>query len=133
VIAFADTAFYVAMFSPDDEFHELALNLSGDPSLRLVTTDFVLVEVANFFTSGPRRRRLPRLIGEAHGPGPTTTVRATRRLMLEGLELFSRRTDKEWSLTDCTSFVVMRRRGLRDALTSDSHFRQAGFRVLLTS
>ncbi len=39
--------------------------------------------------------------------------------------------DKEWSLTDCISFVVMEERGLIGALTSDHHFEQAGFSVLL--
>jgi len=45
--------------------------------------------------------------------------------------IFSRRVDKAWSLTDCTSFVVMQEEGLTDALTTDHHFEQAGFAVLL--
>ena len=51
--------------------------------------------------------------------------------MDEGLALFEARPDKSWGLTDCTSFVVMQRDGIRDALTSDHHFAQAGFRALL--
>jgi predicted nucleic acid-binding protein len=45
--------------------------------------------------------------------------------------LYGNRPDKSWSLTDCASFVVMRERGLTEALTTDEHFRQAGFRALL--
>jgi hypothetical protein len=37
------------------------------------------------------------------------------------------RPDKEWSLTDCISFVAMNERNITDALTSDHHFEQAGF------
>jgi predicted nucleic acid-binding protein len=48
-----------------------------------------------------------------------------------GLELYSRRPDKEWSLTDCISFVVMEEHGLTEALTTDHHFEQAGFTALL--
>jgi len=48
-----------------------------------------------------------------------------------GLELYARRPDKSWSLTDCISFVVMTDRGLTEALTGDHHFEQAGFRALL--
>jgi hypothetical protein len=52
-------------------------------------------------------------------------------LFHHGCELHARRSDKEWSLTDCTSFVVMRERGVERALTSDHHFAQAGFQVLM--
>ena len=47
------------------------------------------------------------------------------------LELYERRADKDWSLTDCLSFLVMEDRGIRDALTADHHFEQAGFRALM--
>jgi len=49
------------------------------------------------------------------------------------VRLFASRTDKEWSLTDCLSFGVMERRNIRDALTADAHFEQAGFRAVLSS
>jgi predicted nucleic acid-binding protein len=48
-----------------------------------------------------------------------------------GVSLYASRTDKEWSLTDCISFTVMSQYGIRDALTGDRHFEQAGFRALL--
>jgi predicted nucleic acid-binding protein len=48
-----------------------------------------------------------------------------------GFDLYARRLDKEWSLTDCVSFVVMTERGITEALTGDHHFGQAGFRALL--
>jgi predicted nucleic acid-binding protein len=54
-------------------------------------------------------------------------------LFAAGVELYGTRPDKEWSLTDCISFVVMKREGLTDALTGDRHFEQAGFKVLLSN
>ncbi|MFM6025600.1 MAG: type II toxin-antitoxin system VapC family toxin, partial [Dolichospermum sp.] len=45
--------------------------------------------------------------------------------------LFKQREDKEWGLVDCISFIVMQDRGISDALTTDIHFQQAGFRALL--
>jgi predicted nucleic acid-binding protein len=54
-------------------------------------------------------------------------------LFERGIDLFARRADKAWSLTDCISFVVMTERGLTEALTGDHHFEQAGFLALLRS
>jgi hypothetical protein len=48
-----------------------------------------------------------------------------------GKELYARRSDKEWSLTDCISFLVMQEHALTEALTADHHFEQAGFAILL--
>ena len=56
---------------------------------------------------------------------------ATSELFERGLALYNARPDKEWSLTDCISFVVMADEGLTDALTGDRHFEQAGFTALL--
>ena len=61
----------------------------------------------------------------------TEVVPETTDLFKEGLKLYSSRPDKGWSLTDCLSFVVMKERGILDALTSDHHFNQAGFHALL--
>jgi predicted nucleic acid-binding protein len=55
----------------------------------------------------------------------------SQRLFEDGLRLFAERPDKEWSLTDCVSFLVMKRHGLTDALTADRHFSQAGYNPLL--
>jgi predicted nucleic acid-binding protein len=45
--------------------------------------------------------------------------------------LFLSRPDKEWSLTDCISFVVMEKRDIRQAFTADKHFAKAGFEAML--
>jgi len=50
---------------------------------------------------------------------------------MEGLELFANRPDKDWSLTDCISFVVMQKEGITEALTGDHQFEQAGLVALL--
>jgi hypothetical protein len=48
------------------------------------------------------------------------------------IRLFTARSDKDWSLTDCLSFIVMERRNIRQALTADNHFEQAGFQAVLS-
>jgi len=52
-------------------------------------------------------------------------------LYRSALALFQQRLDQEWGLVDCVSCVVMQKQGIFDALTSDKHFRQMGFRTLL--
>ena len=58
-------------------------------------------------------------------------VPLSSELFAEALELYKKRTDKGWGLTVCTSFIVMHHYAVIDALTTDEHFQQAGFRVLL--
>ena len=49
----------------------------------------------------------------------------------DAVTLYLARQDKQWSLTDCTSFVAMQREKITEALTGDHHFEQAGFVILL--
>jgi len=55
----------------------------------------------------------------------------SRRLFDDAVTLHAAHTDKYWSLTDCAAFTVMQERGIRQALTYDRHFEQAGFEALL--
>ncbi|HET6574633.1 MAG TPA: hypothetical protein VFG68_13580 [Fimbriiglobus sp.] len=61
----------------------------------------------------------------------TQIVPASDDLFTAGLDLYGRRPDKQWSLTDCVSFVVMGREGIAEALTGDHDFEQAGFTARL--
>ena len=51
--------------------------------------------------------------------------------LLEAIGLYELRPDKEWSLVDCASMLICEKRGIRRVLTSDRHFEQAGFEILL--
>ena len=59
-------------------------------------------------------------------------ISLTDDLYFRAMELFRQRPDKEWGITDCISFVLMQDHEITDALTTDDHFKQAGFRILLT-
>ena len=98
-----------------------------------MTTEFVLLEVANFCVSGDQRAVFLRLIANLRRAAAVEIVPASAWDFQRGLDLFAARPDKEWSLTDCISFAVMQERELTEALTADVHFEQAGFRAILRS
>ena len=98
---------------------------------RTVTTEWVLTEVADAFSSPDQRAIFVELLSElTHDPGLTIS-QATHELFERGIKLFSERADKSWSLTDCISFVVMEELGIHEALTADHHFQQAGYMPVL--
>ena len=127
---FADTSFYIASGNPRDAFHEVALSASDACDGQFVTTEYVLVELGNYFSSNNRALFLD-LVNIMENDPHTEIVPASLALRNKGIALYASRPDKDWSLTDCISFVVMKHYRLTDALTSDHHFDQAGFRMLL--
>ncbi|MGI8982447.1 MAG: type II toxin-antitoxin system VapC family toxin [Pirellulaceae bacterium] len=123
---FADTVFFVALLSADDQYHDQAVRLSGTTRHPILTTEFVLLEVANALSSALRRQGFSTLWKQLRSDPFTRIVSATSTLFTRGHELYENRPDKDWSLTDCISFVVMKAEGVTEALTADHHFEQAG-------
>jgi predicted nucleic acid-binding protein len=130
---FADTSFYLALLSTDDEFHDRAVQLSIEMRPPIVVTEFVLLETGNSLSSVNQRRLFVELLPHLQADPTVRIIPASSQLLQSGYELYRRREDKDWSMTDCTSFVVMEELGVREALTTDHHFEQAGFTALLRS
>lgn len=128
---FADTHSYIALLNENDFWHAKANELAGKVR-EIVTTEYVLIEVGNSFTRSKARNSFPQFAIALYKDAQTKVVPGSESLILQSIELFAKYNDKDWSLTDCSSFVVMQELGLSEALTGDRHFAQAGFRVLLT-
>ncbi|HNR33138.1 MAG TPA: PIN domain-containing protein [Candidatus Hydrogenedentes bacterium] len=128
---FADTAFFVALLNPRDTHHQDALEASRTLRRTVTTTDWVIVETGNFVCDSPQRPLFPPFVRRLRANPRFAVRRGTARTLEDALDLYAARPDKSWSLTDCISFVVMREEGLTDALTTDHHFAQAGFKALL--
>ena len=128
---FADTYFYIAFLNPEDEAHQTSVDFMEGFEGEIITTEWVLTELANGFAIPDNRGRFVNFHAMLRNDPSVTINPATSELFDEGLRLYSARLDKEWSLTDCISFVVMKDNGLSQALTADHHFRQAGFKALL--
>lgn len=130
-VAFADTSYYIALLGERDQHHAEAVAVARAFHGRIITTDFVLVEVGNWLSRTADRPLFLKLLEAIDADPETIVLPATRELFDAGGALFAGRMDKDWSLTDCISFAVMHQRGLAEALTADHHFEQAGFTVLL--
>ena len=128
---FADTFFFLALLNEKDAGHGVAQTFAATSNRPIVTTAWVLTEVGDGCATGGKRAAFLQLLSLLRAAPDVSIVPPSEETFEKGLELFARRPDKEWSLTDCISFVVMADFGLADALTGDHHFEQAGFKLLL--
>lgn len=128
---FADAFYFLALVSPTDEAHEPASQFATQSRRFIVTTTWVLTEVADGLANGRNRALFAQLLAQLRHDPRARIVETTDELFEAGVRLYESRPDKQWSLTDCISFVVMQNQGITDALTGDHHFEQAGFVALL--
>ena len=128
---FADTVYYLALTNPRDQYAAAAAQFTARFSGAVVTTAWVLTEVASALARGPDRALFLQLYRDLADDRRVTIVPPAEDWFDRGIELYAQRPDKEWSLIDCISFIVMHEYALTDALTADRHFEQAGFRILL--
>lgn len=127
---FADTFYFLAVLNKNDEAHANAVQYSARIE-RLITTEWVLTELADGLASSRHRGVFLQTRQELLADADVQVIPLDMQLQEEGIRLYADRADKEWSLTDCISFVVMRREAVTEALTGDHHFEQAGFVALL--
>lgn len=128
---FVDSWFYIALLDRFDSHHRRAERLTARlVGSRFVTHDAVFTEVLAYFsaTGALQRDKAVRFVRGVLARG--IVVEADRGLFLQSLDLYSSRPDKEYSLVDCMSMVVMQQRGIRHVLTNDRHFSQEGFTVV---
>jgi uncharacterized protein len=127
---FADTFYFLALLNKHDEAHEKALEYSTLMD-KLITTEWVLTELADGLASSRHRNMFSKTREELLADEDVQVVSLDMELQEKGIRLYADRPDKEWSLTDCISFLVMDREEITEALTGDHHFEQAGFVALL--
>jgi predicted nucleic acid-binding protein len=131
---FADAGYWIALLNPRDQLHERAKQVARSlGAVRTVTSEVVLTECLNDFSRrGTFMRRLAvGLVERLRADENTVIVPQTSVQFREALALYATRADKTWSHTDCASVGIMEHYSLREALTHDRNFEQAGFRPLL--
>jgi predicted nucleic acid-binding protein len=128
---FADTFVFLAMLTPGSFRHAASVRWLASSRHPLVLTEWILTELGDGLCRRDVRDRYVRMEQRLRADHRVTIVPATAALFGRGTHLYQRRPDKDWSLTDCISFVVMQEFAITEALTGDHHFEQAGFVALL--
>ena len=131
---FIDTAAWLALINKDDRFHQKAKDVRDRliaEKREFITTSQVTIEVANSLSKPRFRQAAVKLIESINQSPDIRIIYITRRPYDKAWDVYKSRSDKEWSLTDCLSFIVMGEEGVKEAFTTDQHFEQAGFVKLL--
>ncbi|WP_448570701.1 type II toxin-antitoxin system VapC family toxin [Trichothermofontia sp.] len=131
---FVDTVAWIALLNQDDALHQQASTILEQLYVEnkgLITSEFILLEVADALSAPNLRGKTIRFLNQLRQMGVVTVISASQDLLNSGWQLYSQRLDKDWGLTDCTSFVLMEQQNITTAFTSDRHFTQAGFTCLL--
>ena len=127
---FVDTGYLLALEIANDQHHQAATRhwqgvVTALP--RLVTTSYVFDEVVTFFNSRGAHAKAVQVGNNLLQSPSVPLIHIDTALFYEGWTYFQRHHDKDYSRTDCISFLVMQKLGVRTAFAFDRHFVQAGF------
>ena len=131
---FADTFYWVALINRKDQWRGHALQVSRSLiNVPLVTTDEILTEILNYFSEAGEklRRQAVENVRAILLNQNVEIISCTHETVLAAIDLYERRPDKGYSLTDCISMISMKSLGLDEIRTHDDHFWQEGFNILL--
>ncbi len=135
---FVDTSGWAELLDPSLTHHALAAKIyrqTRQQHQKFITSNYILSELVALLTSPLRipRNQIIEFINSLKNSPLVEIVHIDVTLDNQTWHLLTQREDKNWSLVDCSSFVLMRQRHLMEALTTDHHFEQAGFIRLLKS
>lgn len=129
---FVDTSGWVYLIDRSTTLHRDVQTIYQQAIARrklLVTTNYIIAELIALLTSRSRisRQQIVLFVDALKAAPHVEIIHMNTELDSEAWMLLKNRIDKEWSLVDASSFVVMARYGMTEALTTDHHFTQAGF------
>jgi predicted nucleic acid-binding protein len=133
-LIFVDTLYWVALANSRDQWHERAIELQKTVSNhRLITTEAVLIEFLNYFSSfgSFMRQTVAGIPHDILDDRDIEVLPINSALFLSGLNLYEQRLDKGYSMVDCISMIAIKNRDISEVITHDKHFSQEGFNILL--
>lgn len=129
---FVDTAGWVSLLGDDEDFHdEVEAEYHGAVAQKrqLVTSNYVLTEVVALLTSRPvvTKSRMIAFVDALIASPHVELLFISKAQHEQAWKFLKSRANLDWSLVDASSFILMRQRGITEAMTLDHHFEQAGF------
>jgi predicted nucleic acid-binding protein len=123
-----------SLLSSDDPKHERAKEFAASGSreqIRFVTTDWIIGETCTLLMARRKAHLIPIFLDHIETASSIATIHLDPQFLQSARNYLRKHLDHGYSFTDCTSFVLMRQRGINDAVTSDEHFIEAAFVALL--
>jgi predicted nucleic acid-binding protein len=131
---FVDTSALIVIGNKRDAFHSQAIEVNGRlvrSNSIFVTSNAVLLEFGNAFSTTNLKPFSIRLIDAVMQSKKWKSIIIDENIMSRGFELYKQMADKDWGFVDCTSIVLAKFLGIKDVFSTDHHFEQAGFTILL--
>ena len=131
---FADSSYWIALTNSKDQWHNLAVEVSSQlGACRILTSEMVLVEFLNHLCGKGKvlREAAVAMVDRMRGKINVTVLPQTQNLFVRAFDLYRNRPDKNYSLTDCSTMVLMAKKGVSEILSMDLHFEQHGLTILL--
>jgi len=131
---FVDTSGFFALLNSDDPMHTRAKEFMATAARtrrRGSTTDWVVGECCTLLVARRKPHLVTTLLDITEGSAALAVSHLDRDFLQRTRGFLRRHLDHAYSFTDCASFVLMQESGVREALTTDSHFTEAGFTALL--
>jgi uncharacterized protein len=131
---FIDTSGFYSLLVSNDIYHQTArrfVRFAQKSQLRAVTTDYVLDETFTLLKARKVDKQIPLLLEIIENSSFLTVHWVDEEIFLKASKFLLRYGDHAYSFTDCVSFVVMNKLKMQTALTTDKHFKEAGFTCLV--
>jgi predicted nucleic acid-binding protein len=133
---FVDTSGWANLIDISQPYHDLAVQIYHDrrsQKHKIITTNYIICELVALLSSPLRipRNKVIAFIQSLKKSPYIHIIHIDEMMDAKAWELLTQREDKEWSLVDCSSFIIMKQRRISEALTNDHHFEQAGLIKLL--
>jgi len=131
---FVDSFAWIAAINKSDNYHEISLKTIETllkKGLKLVTSNYVIVETINALSKAEFRKAVIEFVDKLEMSPSVEIIKITDEMYNNAWALYQQRMDKDWGITDCTSFEVMRMFNIKKAFTNDKHFEQAGYSLVV--